>query len=164
MTAIDHDTYSSYLTEHYLGASSGAQAFRAAASAWEGRPGGELLQELADEVSADRDTLRDLIRGLGYSVGPLQQTAAAGAQVAGRLNPMNVLRAHQAAAARIEIETLTGLVRAKRCLWETLLRLTAVDLRLDPQQLERLAESARSQEERLDRMIQDGALAAFTTE
>lgn len=164
MPDLDHDMYSMYLTEHYLGASSGVQAFKAAASAWEGSAVGDQLQQLTEEIEGDRETLGDLIRTLGYSVGPVKQAAAAGAQVAGRLNPLNLLRAHQDAGARIEIETLTGLVRAKRCLWETLLTLSAVDSRLDADQFRGLANLARSQEDRLDGMIQDGAVEAFTTD
>ncbi|MDO5661412.1 MAG: hypothetical protein Q4G40_01840 [Brachybacterium sp.] len=162
MTHLDHDLYSSYLVEHYLAASSGVQTFQAAVSTWEGTDVGATLQEMQQTIHEERDTLRTLIEGLGYQVGSVKEATAAAARVAGRLNPLNPLRSREQSFAQIELETLTGIVRMKRCMWETLLELTSIDPRLDRDHLEQLRDSARSQEDQLAALLLGTATERFS--
>lgn len=159
--ALDHDLYSSYLTEHYLAAAAGIEAFETAAKTWKDSPAGEELRALAEEIRDDRTYLGVLMDELGYKPGAVHQAASAVAHTAGKLNPLNPLRRREDSFDQIELEALTGMVRTKRCMWETLIELASIDPRLDRARMEELNASAIEQEKRISRLFLGTAAERF---
>lgn len=160
--AVDRDLLRTYLVQHYLGASSGIRAFQAASGSWEGTPAGEMLADATDAVMGARVELGRVIDRLGFSISPAEKAASGAAQVAGRLNPVNLLHRRRGALARIEIETLTGMLRAQRCMWEALVPVCADEPRLDLPTITRLARLARALEDRLADALERTARAGFS--
>lgn len=149
MAEPEHDLYATYLTSHLAGASSGVNAFVAATRTWRGTAQGAVLRDLVREISTDRDDLRALIDRLGYGPGPARKVLLRIAELAGRANPVNLLRRRFTASTQLELEELISAVRAKHSLWQTLAEVAAVDDRLDAGWLRDRADQAATQEERL---------------
>lgn len=158
---VDPDLLRAYLVEHFLGSSPGIRAFEAAASTWEGTPTGAILTEATGSVREAREELRSLIEELGFRITVAEKGAAGVSQAAGRANPVNLLHRGQGALARIELETLTGMVRAQRCMWESLIALCTVDPRLDRARMERLATVARGVEDALAAELERTTVTGF---
>lgn len=142
---INHSIYSNYLNEHLLGSEGGVNAFKAAADTWRGTEHEGAFKSLAQQVKADQDDLHRIIRDLGYDHAPLRSALTIGVRLAGRINPVNLLRRRKAGMAQVELDTLTGLLRAKLSMWETLLLLHSRDPRLDAALLTDLQRRAEEQ-------------------
>lgn len=142
---INHSIYSNYLNEHLLGSEGGVNAFKAAADTWRGTPHEGAFKSLARQVKADQDDLHRIIRSLGYDHAPLRSALTIGVRLAGRINPVNLLRRRKVGMAQVELDTLTGMLRAKLSMWETLLLLQSRDPRLDAALLKDLQRRAEDQ-------------------
>ncbi len=151
---ISHQMYSNYINQHFLGSEGGVNAFRAAATTWRGTPHEAALLSLCEQVKADRKDLGGLVRALGYSGHPLKAALTLAVRAAGRLNPVNLLRTRQAGMAQVELDVLTGMLRAKLSMWETLLLVATRDPRLDVQLLRDLQRRAESQIAQVHRVIE----------
>lgn len=142
---VSHQTLSNYLNEHSLGSEGGVNAFRAAADTWKGTVHEATLLSLCRQVMADREDLRKLIDRLGYGGHPLKIAFTHAIRLVGRVNPVNLLRQRQAGLAQVELDVLTGMLRAKLAMWETLLLVATKDPRFDAALLRDLQARATDQ-------------------
>ena len=152
--SINHEIYSNYLNEHYLGSEGGINAFRAAAVTWNQTPHENTFKSLCQQVMADRDDLRRIINQLGYHPHPFKNLLTHVVRILGRLNPVNVLRKRRTGMAQIELEVLIGMLRAKLSMWETLLLVSAKDPRLDTELLQDLRKRASEQIDQVRSVIE----------
>lgn len=144
-TGINHTMYSTYLNEHLLGSEGGIAAFQAASRTWRGTPAEQQFASLARQVADDHADLEKIIRTLGYRPHPVKQVLTHGARLAGRLNPVNILRQKNSGMTQVELDILLGMLRAKKGMWETLLLVAARDARLEVPLLENLNRRADDQ-------------------
>lgn len=153
--AINHKTYSSYLNEHYLGSEGGINAFKAAAGTWKGTAHEHGFNSLCQQVMADRDDLHRIMTSLGYRPQPFKHLLTHLVRLLGRFNPVNILRRRRTGLSQVELEVLTGMLRAKQAMWETLLLVSAKDPRLDAPLLRKLHERATNQIDQVRSIIQE---------
>lgn len=143
------DALSDYLVVHLIGATSGVRLFQAAAQSWEGTVHGKTLGQLGEEISTEREELIRLIRSLGFAPNKPKMLAAHVSAGISRVNPINLLRSRSGEAAQLELETLQSAVRAKECLWDTLLAIAPNDAQLDEDRMRVLRDRAREQQNKI---------------
>lgn len=151
---INHTMYSTYLSEHLLGSEGGISAFKAASKTWKGTPAEHQFLSLVQQVADDHSDLEKIIRTLGYRPHPVKRVLTQGVRLAGRLNPVNVLRHQKAGMTQVELDILLGMLRAKKAMWETLLLVSARDGRLEVPLLEDLVRRADSQLQQVSYIIE----------
>lgn len=139
-----------YLNDHFGGATAGLAMFRRAAAAQRDQPAGAALGRLAAEVAQDRQSLRELMRGLG--VRPKVSRVAAGwlAEKAGRLKLNGRFVRRAPLSDLMELEALLLGVEGKGAGFRSLRALADRDPRLDPAQLDALVDRARQQARTLE--------------
>lgn len=116
-----HASLSAYLDDHLLGAETGVRLFHAARRTWAGSEYEQSFADLEQEISHERDELEQLILTLGYRRSTFKKLLAMAGAAAGRLGPINPLGTGGGTSGQFELETLQSIVRAKECLWRTLL-------------------------------------------
>ena len=148
----DQQALSVYLNNHLTGATGGLDLFRRTASNHERTPHGKELGLLADEVEADREALRDLMRRLG--VGENKPMAALGwlGEKAGRLKPNGYVVRRSPLADVIELEGLRIGVHGKLAGWQVLREVAAADSRISTEEIDVLVARAEDQSGRLERL------------
>lgn len=160
--ALDHDKYAAYLNQHLVAADSGVKAFKAAAHTWAGTPSEAVFRQLHDELSDSHATVKRLIKDLGYKISTRRNLVAGLAQLAGRLNPLNLTRNRDGKMAQLEFDVLAGANRAQQMMWETLLVLADVDDRLDKDLCRSMIDRCEDQRARVLKTSQETALDRFT--
>lgn len=158
-----HESLAAYLDSHLLGAEAGVRLFGAARKTWEGSRYEETFAELEEEIADERDDLERLILALGYRRSPLKYVLGKAAAAVGRLGPVNPLGNGGGKSGQFELETLQSIVRAKECLWRTLLALAAHDHRFNAERLREMLESAGRQQDTVARVMTETAPARFLT-
>jgi len=147
--SIDDDKLSGYLGDHLLAAESGVQLFESAKRTWRDTEYRSEFDEIRRDVAADRDDLAALIKRLGYTPGRAKMTMAwLGAQVS-KAGPLNPLHKSGGMGGQLELEALQSAVHGKESLWTSLLALSRDDDRFDTEDLHRLKERARRQQDQL---------------
>lgn len=146
--------YATYLNEHLLGSEGGINAFKAATRTWKGTAEEERFASLARQVAQDHADLEKIMRSLGYRPHPVKQVLTYGVRLAGRINPVNVLRRRTAGMTQVELDILLGLLRAKKAMWETLLLVAIRDSRLEVPLLEDLMRRVDGQSQQVKDMIE----------
>jgi hypothetical protein len=132
------DNLATYLNEHLLASEGGVHAFKAAARTFEGTPHEATLLALSDEIARDRRDLAKLIQQLGFRPKGWKRLMTLAMRVGGSVNPVNLLRLRRGSMAQLELDFLTGAVRAKQSMWDALLELETDDPRFDRRLLEDL--------------------------
>jgi hypothetical protein len=149
MTKSPSRPLEAYLNDHLAAATAGVRLFDAARATWRGTAHAGTLDDLRQQIAADRQEVAALIGALGLEPHKLKLAVAqVGAQVS-KVNPLNPLRSRRAIAGQLELEVLQSAVRGKECLWETLLALAPAEPRLDAGRLRELRDLARRQQERI---------------
>ncbi len=120
-----------YLNEHLLASEGGVQAFKAAARTFEGTKHEAALMALSDEIARDRKDLARIVQQLGYRPKGWKRLLTVVLRAGGGVNPVNLLRLRRSSMAQLELDFLTGAVRAKRSMWDALLELAENDPRQD---------------------------------
>lgn len=151
---INHETYSYYLNEHFLGSEGGVNAFKAASDTWRDTPHEAALQSLIRQVMDDQEDLDRLINRLGYGHHALKILLTHAVRLLGRINPVNILRRRRAGLAQVELDVLIGMLNAKLAMWDTLLLVAEKDSRLDTDLLDDLRRRAKDQIEQVSRIIE----------
>ena len=141
-----------YLNEHLLASEGGLRAFHAAARTWEGTAHEAPLLALKDELARDRKDLARLIQQLGFRPAGWKRLLTLAFRVIGELNPINFFRMRRGSMAQLELDTLTGMVRAKLSMWDALLELSENDPRFDVRLLQALKLRAEQQIAELQRI------------
>lgn len=141
-----------YLNEHLLASEGGLRAFKAAADTWAGTPQEQTLRALVDEIDRDRRDLARIIQRLGFRPAGWKRMLTLGFAAIGRVNPVNLLRRRSGSMAQLELDVLTGAVRAKRSMWDALLEVAEHEPRLDRRLLADLQSRADQQIAELQRV------------
>ncbi|WP_051427402.1 hypothetical protein [Arthrobacter sp. H20] len=158
----DSSRLSAYLDDHLLAAASGVKLFSTAQISWKGTEHEQTFASLTTEISADRDELAQIISSLGYTPGKVKMVIAQVVAQLSKINPLNLRRSDKGSGAQLELEALQSAVRGKECMWETLHALTeAGSTDLDAEQLQRLIDRARKQQEQLTYVMRESAPERF---
>ena len=147
--ALSSDRRTIYLNDHLAGSTFGLELARRARSANRGSEFGPPLDELVEEIAADRRQLEAIMERLGVPRDRTKVTAGWLAEKAGRLKPNGRLRGYSPLSRVLELEALSGGVNAKLGLWRALRRTAPAEPRLDEEHLDRLIARAEAQLERL---------------
>lgn len=158
-----HESLAAYLDDHLLGAESGVRLFKAARRTWEGTEHEDVFASLTEQISDERDELETLILALGYQRSRIKTALAWVGALVGRAGPVNPLSTGSGTTGQLELETLQAIVRAKECLWQTLLVLSAHDHRFHAPRIRELLGTAREQQDAVAKVMEDTAPARFLT-
>ncbi|MBE0011515.1 hypothetical protein [Arthrobacter sp. AET 35A] len=161
-TPADSSRLSAYLDDHLVAAASGVKLFSTAQESWRGTKHEQTFASLTHEIAADRKELAQIISSLGYTPSKVKMVIAqVGAQLS-KVNPLNLRRSDKGSGAQLELEALQSAVRGKECMWETLDALTeSGSTALDSEQLRRLTDRARKQQEQLAHIMRETAPERF---
>jgi hypothetical protein len=133
-----------YLNDHLAGATGGLALARRAASENKGGELGDFLSELADEIAADRETLKEIMAALGVGTDRTKIVAARVFERVGRLKPNAQLRGYSPLSPLVELEVLRLGIEGKRAMWRSLGEI-AGEAPLDADRLAELAARAERQ-------------------
>ena len=136
-----------YLNDHLAGAVVGVELAKRAASSNEGTKLGDFLDELVDEIEADREALKSIMGHLGVSENKFKAPVAWAAEKVGRFKLNGQLTGYSPLSRLIELEGLALGITGKLGLWRSLAA-TRQDLAaFDLQTLIERAEAQRDQVE-----------------
>lgn len=139
-----------YLNDHLAGSVTGVELARRARKADENTELGAFLGTLVEDIEADRDALMAIMDDLGITKNPAKRASAWVLEKAGRLKPNGQLTGRAPLSRLIELEGLALGITGKLALWRSLRTVAEEEPRLDRTALERLAERARDQQERVE--------------
>jgi hypothetical protein len=152
-----------YLNDHLAGATAGvAVARRAAKSNRDSEAYGAPLEELAEEIGEDRESLLQLMSDLEVGTDTIKQLLAWGAEKAGRLKLNGHLLSYSPLSRLDELEFLTLGVTGKLSLWRTLDLLSHREPRLRKEKLGELVVRAEMQLKTIATCRQHAVIDAFT--
>ncbi|WP_406193493.1 hypothetical protein OH807_02865 [Kitasatospora sp. NBC_01560] len=134
-----------YLNDHLTGAFGGAAlADRIARTHPDSRRAAEM-RRLARDVEEDRDALVRIMHRLGVPVRHYRTWLGLAAERLGRLKPNGTLVRRSPLSDLVELEAMRAGVEGKAALWRALRAIADTDRRLDPGDLDRLAQRAADQ-------------------
>jgi hypothetical protein len=138
-----------YLNDHLAGATGGVELARRLRGSNEQDPAfGAPLRRVCEEIEADRATLEQVIKRLGYSRSRVKPAGAWVAEKLGRLKLNGQLRGYSPLSRLVELEGLLIGITGKIGLWQVLTELE-LDQRLGID-LEQLAARAAEQRAAVD--------------
>jgi hypothetical protein len=154
---LDRDHLQDYLNHHLLGSQSGVNMFRTAAVTWRGTNYEQQFRELARQVQGEQRSLRELIARLGLRTPTPRRILGKAAEVAGRLNPVNLTRSKTQGMTQVELDVLQGAVQGKAGMWHVLGELADrfPDAGLDRQEMDGLYRHAQEQQAELRRISEE---------
>ena len=158
-----HESLAAYLDDHLMGAETGVRLFKAARKTWEGTEHERVFTHLIEQISDERDELETLILALGYRRSRIKMAAALVGAMVGRIGPHNPLSTGSGPTGQLELEALQALVRAKECLWRTLLVLSAHDHRFHAPRIRELLGLAKDQQDAVAKVMEATVPARFLT-
>ena len=109
-----------YLNDHFAGATFGVALARRSLENNRDNEFGEFLRRLAEEVDADRQSLRSMLAELGVRVDRAKQAAAWASEKLGRLKPNGQLTGYSPLSRLVELELLELGITGKLALWGVL--------------------------------------------
>jgi hypothetical protein len=151
-----------YLNDHLAASTGATELVKRTASSNRGNGYGEVLAGLAVEIEEDRRTLEAMMERLGVGRDRVKSTLTWSAEKLGRFKLNGRLLSYSPLSRLEEIELLCLSVEGKLGLWKSLRTALAEDSRLDAFDLDELAERARSQRRRLERLRLKAAEDALT--
>lgn len=144
----NQDLLATYLNDHLAASTAGVELARRTATAHEGERGKELSR-LADEIDADREALRGLMKRLDVEESNLKAAAGWLAEKAGRLKPNDHLVTRSPLSDVLELEALRAGTAARIAGLQVLRAVAVDDPRITREELEALIDRADDQAERL---------------
>jgi hypothetical protein len=157
--AVNRRRLSIYLNDHMAASTGAVELVRRAASSNRGTHYGDTLAELRTEIEEDREALIAIMGRLGVGVDQARNALGWVAEKVGRLKLNGQLTGYSPLSRLEELEILELGVTGKLLLWESLGRAAAGDV--SEAELARLADRARTQRERLERLRLDAAAEAL---
>ncbi len=146
-----------YLNDHLAGATAGTELARRVAGSGQEPGDPAVLQRLAGEISADRQSLLDLMDTLDVPVQRYKTGLAWFGEKAARLKLNGQLVNRSPLSSLEELEMLRLGVEGKAAGWRTLRELAGLDHRLDQSRLDDLIGRARDQADLLERLRVEAA-------
>lgn len=153
------DMLRTYLQDHHAGSTAGLELARRAAGSNTDSDYGPELERIADEIAADRETLEQVMEGLGVKASTIKDAAGWTAEKLGRLKPNNSLLSYSPLSRVVELEGLVIGVTGKLALWESLR--AAIGESLDGIEFATMSERAADQRSRLEALRKRAAAEAF---
>jgi hypothetical protein len=153
------DNLATYLNDHLAGATTGRELAKRALSNNRGTEFEPTLEWLVEQIVEDREALLGIMRAVGAPEDHLKKLAAFAVERVGRLKPNNSLFSYSPLSRMVELEGLVLGVTGKLGCWRALGQLD--DPRLAGFELERLAERALEQRERVEEQRRVAARIAF---
>jgi hypothetical protein len=150
-----------YLRDHFAGAAAGLALAERSQRANHDNPLGAVLAEVASEIAADRESLREIMSTLDVSEDALKAAVGQAAELVGRLKINGVFTHYSPSSRVIELEGLLAGIDAKRNLWHSLRHAAATRPVLDIAVLDQLIARADSQRARLRVEHDNAARDAF---
>ena len=150
-----------YLQDQLAAATGAVEMANRTAGSNEGSEYGEYLAQVRDEVTADRDALRELMEKLGVKPDRVKIAGAWTAEKAGRLKLNGTLTSYSPLSRVVELDMLTLMARARLSLWEALRVVAPGEPALTEAHLDELCARAQSQLEGLGRERAKAARDAF---
>lgn len=141
-----------YLQHHWVGSTAGAAAFRRVGRNHRDPDAAAEIRDLAGEVAADREALREIMRSVGVQPSVIGTAGARVGELLGRLKPNGHAFTRAPLTDVIELETLRLAVTGKKAGFEVLRAAADDDHRLDPYALDRLLERADEHVRTLERL------------
>lgn len=148
-TSLSSDQLTIYLNDHLAGSTFGLELARRTLAANRGNEFADVLAELAAEIEDDRRELERFFDRLSVPTDRAKLTAGWFAEKVGRLKPNGRLVGYSPLSRLLELEGLSGGVRAKLDLWRALRAIARDQPQLDQGRLDQLIGRAESQLERL---------------
>ncbi|MGA8117128.1 MAG: hypothetical protein WCA46_26130, partial [Actinocatenispora sp.] len=146
-----------YLNDHLAGASGGCELARRLADAHQDQKNGSVLRRIADEVSADRESLIGIMRRHDVPVRRLKVLAGLVGERLGRLKLNGRLLFRSPLSSLIELELMRIGVQGKAAAWYALREAALTDDRFDRTQLDTLIERAEDQVRTLEDLRREAA-------
>jgi hypothetical protein len=160
----DRDLLETYMNDHLAGATVGVELVQRTLESNRGTPYEEPLQNLAEEIAQDRETLKALMARLDLSESKLKVAGGWTAEKLGRLKPNNRLTGYSPLSRLIELEGLWGGVSVKLSLWQVLGACADAETELDREELNALEQRGRAQLEVLERLRIDAGREALVAQ
>jgi hypothetical protein len=152
-----------YLNDHLAGATAAVELARRAARSNRESAYGPFLEQLARELDQDRESLLDIMRGLGVGVDRLKVLGAWGSEKLGRLKLNGRVLGYSPLSRVVELEILSLAVQGKLALWRLLETLDEDLFSTGEVDFSALVDRALVQIRDLERHRLDAAEAAFAT-
>ncbi|WP_329112274.1 hypothetical protein [Streptomyces sp. NBC_01353] len=127
-----------YLNDHYAGSAGGIALVRRMARVPRSGPAGPRLEELAEEIAEDQESLVEIMTALDVPVKRARNVVVRFAEKVGRLKPNGRVVSRSPLSEVLELEALRLGVQGKLALWHTLTNLARSDDRIDSAAVERL--------------------------
>lgn len=140
-----------YLSDHLTGATAGRARIQRMARAYRDTFMGPELAAIAEEISSEHQFLGSVIDELGLRRRPYRQAVAGVGELLGRLKLNQRVTHTSPMTVVLELELMRSAVMGKLGVWQSLQDLAGV-LGRDPGQFAQLAERARDQAARLERL------------
>lgn len=153
-----------YLNDHLAGAAAGVALAHRLGRGHRDTAAADDLAWLADQITADRASLLQLMSQLGIARTRYKEPLALLAERAGRLKPNGHLRSRSPLSSVVELEGMALGVAGKASAWRTLRTLAVTDSRLDPAALDGLIKRAQQQGELVEQLRTRAVLEALSPE
>lgn len=151
-----------YLNDHLTGAGGGVELLRRAARAHRENPLGPSLGALAEEVAADRESLREVMTDIDVPVMRTRVALGWFAEKAGRLKLNGRLVSRSPLSDVLELEAMRLGVEGKAACWRSLRDVARTDPRIDRSRIDELIRRAEQQIRTLEAMRSTRAAQVFT--
>ncbi|MGW7365756.1 hypothetical protein ACWGI8_20520 [Streptomyces sp. NPDC054841] len=146
------EAVSIYLNDHLSGATMGVELSRRIARAHQSSARVAVLQDLAEQIAQDRQSLLDLMDALEIVPRRYKVYAGWAAEKAARLKPNGRLRRRSGLSTLVELETLRMGIQGKFRMWRALMPVVAERDDLDAARLKELMDRANDQMATVDEL------------
>jgi hypothetical protein len=150
-----------YINDHLAGSGLGGELAARAARRQAGTPAGAAMARVAEEISGERQALREILRNLGLPVREYKILVGWLLEKAARLKPNGHLVDRSPLSDLEELEIMRVAVEGKVCGFRTLRELAETDDRLDPDQLDGFIAQGRRQADTLEELRVDAVHQIF---
>jgi hypothetical protein len=147
---VEHNALSTYLNDHFAGATFGCDQARQLEAMSADTPFGVTATRLATEIEQDRDTLVELMGALEVSANPVKKAGAWIAEKAGRVKLSGASSNDEDLGRYLMLEALSLGVQGKASLWSALDRVSGQFPPLQAIDLAGLIARAEAQREALE--------------
>jgi hypothetical protein len=158
---MENDELATYLDDHLGGSVGAIEMVDHLIKTYDGKPIALFCKELRDDISADQDELREIMRALGVKESGVRKAGAWVAEKVGRLKLGLEGEGAGDPGLFVALEALVLGITGKQVLWRTLITLQSDWPQLQRFDFDRLHKRAVEQAERVDAKRLVAAVAAL---